>query len=205
MSSNPVLFFDVDGPMVPSRAWFMPANIIPRYGWTFDPCAVGYINFLGWLEPELRIVIGSHRNGIINPFDNTWTCTKVSWERVLAGNGIDVKLHEDWSTPRDPDGAVEAKIVEISRWLARHPEVDRFITFEDEAPGYCETATPAQRKYLHLCGEDSNNGLTWQDMEAAVKWLGHTTPLSKLVEKYRAEKAKQYQTPRTLRGVLKRA
>lgn len=178
-----ILFFDVDGPAVPARALFLPDNLLPKYGWQFDPVMCHFINFLGWAVPDLQIVIASHRRGMLSPFDGSWTSDHNSWARIMQENQINVPLHKDWCTAKDKS-EVHAKIVEISQWLARHPEVKTFVTIEDEAAGYDQEANDAQRKYLNLCGEDYLNGITWQDMERICEFF-KLGKLDIMLDKYR--------------------
>lgn len=189
-----ILFFDVDGPMVSGRALFLPDNIVPRYGWQFDPCAVGMLNFLGWAVPDLQVVIASHRCGMTYPVqvnNPTFTDTKASWERVFKDNGLNLKIHHDWCTVRGDDCVDERrpKIAEIGEWLDRNPSVKDFVTFDDEAAGYTSNVNDDQRRYLRLCGEDYLNGITWADLERAVKFLGRTEGVGDLLEQYSKEKA----------------
>lgn len=180
-----VLFFDVDGPMVPARAFFLPNNIVPRYGWEFDKTAVHMLNFLGWAVPDLRVVIGSHRVGMRSPFDKTFTDTKNSWERIFRENGLTLKIHTDWITVRDDYDESGNKVKEITGWLKAHPRTTHWVTFDDEIAGYTADTTEVHRSMVHLCGEDYLNGISWKDLQKALKYLGISGSLDDLLDKYR--------------------
>jgi hypothetical protein len=188
----PILFFDVDGPMVPGRALFMPKNIVPRYGWQFDPCAVGMLNFLDWAVPNLRVVISSHRVGMTSPFDGTSTDSKESWERIFFENGLFLKIHDDWCTVHGQARYAQrtSKLTEIRQWLARHKEhlTDNFVVIEDEAEYYREI-TDEERETFHICAESYLEGITWKDLDRISTFLGVENLGDKLKE-YQQKMAK---------------
>ena len=178
-TTHKILFFDVDGPMVPARAAFMPGNGLFKFGWKFDPAAVGMINFLGWAIPELRIVLSSHRWGdrMRSPFpDHPDTNTRAFWDHLFLDNNLTVAFHKDWLTHREMDGQVykkKTKAFEIQRWIAHHPEIKTWATIEDDLNGG-DSVSPIDRTRFGLVAEDYNNGLTWKDFKALTRRFGMT-------------------------------
>lgn len=112
-----IVFLDIDGPMIPVRAFFLPNQTRPAS--IFDPCATGMLLKL-LQESSAKIVISS-----------TWgQFGKDRCEELLAKNGIDPSyLHEDWVTPRKMSSA---RYHEIKWWLDKHPEVTHYVAIDDE-------------------------------------------------------------------------
>ena len=181
----PILFFDVDGPMVPGRALFLPQNIAPRYGWQFDPCAVGMLNFLNWVVPNLQVVISSHRVGMRSPFDGTYTDTRASWERIFQENGLKLQIHKDWCTVLGKAKLENRpnKLDEIRKWRERNKahQNDLFVVIEDEAI-YARDITDEERESFHICAEDYLDGITWKDLKRIANFLGVDNLGDKLAE-----------------------
>jgi hypothetical protein len=115
-----VVFLDIDGPMIPGRAYCLPENhgkLVTR----FDPVAVAMVLRLLHLAPA-KLVISS-----------TWR--KHGRERMAADlvrNGICPSLlHEDWTTGDHRDGPF-GRTLEILSWLDRHQEVTHYVAVDDE-------------------------------------------------------------------------
>ncbi len=113
-----ILFLDIDGPMIPGRAYSMPGQTKPLVK-TFDPVAVGLLNALcqdkGW-----RIVLHT------------------SWIRVWGGQetydhcvqqGLKPQyFHKDaWC-----DEEIHWRYTRVAKWLVEHPEIDRYKILDDE-------------------------------------------------------------------------
>jgi hypothetical protein len=112
-----VIFVDVDGPMIPVRAYWLPGQTKPAS--VFDPVAVSLLNKL--IEDSgAQIVISS-----------TWRMRgRKIVVALLKRNNIDpAHLHEDWETPLTWGGE---RAREISLWLEDHPEVTHYVAIEDE-------------------------------------------------------------------------
>lgn len=111
------IFLDIDGPMIPVRAYFLANQTSPVS--IFDPCASALLLRL-LEESSAKIVISSiwGQHG------------RERCEDLLRKNGIDPSyLHEDWVTPRKMSSA---RIHEIAWWLNRHPEVTHHVAIDDE-------------------------------------------------------------------------
>ncbi len=153
-----------------------------RYGWEFDPCAVAMLNFFAWENPNLRIVIASHRVGMLSSSHNQRdTSNKQFWLEVFAENGLNAVIHNDWITERH--NITRPKIDEIRGWLRKHPEITTFVTIDDEAAGYDKVANHLQRREFHLCAESYSEGITYKDFERMAQFLG-ITDLDRTLDKY---------------------
>jgi len=183
---NKVLFLDVDGPLIPARALFLPGNLRPTLQgqWAFDPCAVGMLNFLAWAVPDLVGVISSHRVGLASPrgYEGHSTFERAFWERVLADNGLKIQLHHDWITPRRVTR--HPKLQEIGQWLAAHPEITEFAVIEDDFNGNGSHPTPEQVDQFHIVATDYLQGLSYPCLTSLARKFG--LPATRLPNLYHA-------------------
>lgn len=113
---NKIVFLDIDGPMIPSRAYFLPNQT--KLVSVFDPCAVAMLNKLTDASGAL-IVISS--TWAIHGFTECFNALK---EQGVTGN-----LHPDWKTPRKLSSS---RTSEISMWLMDHPEITDYVALDDE-------------------------------------------------------------------------
>lgn len=130
-----VIFLDIDGPVIPPRTLFAQhiaknlntppnglaakfASSIENCTWAPDPVAVLFIQHLAQ-ETNAKIVISS-----------TWRGHgKEDFTKSFLEFGFDPSyLHEDWRTGR----TLENRTMEIQEWLDRHPEIESFVTIDDE-------------------------------------------------------------------------
>jgi hypothetical protein len=116
-----VIFIDIDGPMIPMRAWVLNMDQ-PKYE-IFDPVAAATI---------LRVVLAAGAKIVIS---SSWrTDGHDACVRILEMAGIDrLHLHEDWRTPITEGHRATAKgrAAEIYLWLAKHPEVEHHAVLDD--------------------------------------------------------------------------
>jgi hypothetical protein len=175
-----ILFLDIDGPMIPRRSMLMRGNGVGYWGWSFDQSAVSMLNFLGWAFDDLRVVLSSHRWGVECPLEGHSTETQGFWEEIFKRNNLQLRFHEDWITPRERKFG--NKSVEVHEWLRLHPEVKTYAMVEDDLNRGMGPATPTQCEYYHLCAEDPDDGLTWQEFVKLAKYLGFES-------KYKLEEA----------------
>ena len=112
-----IIFLDIDGPMIPARAYFLPKQsfIVTQ----FDPCATGMLLHLIKLT-NARIVMSSvHR---MQGKDHIL--------KLFEQNGIPSKhLHRDWHTSLDQS---LSRTEEIQSWLDDHQDIDYYIAIDDE-------------------------------------------------------------------------
>lgn len=111
-----VVFLDVDGPMIPVRAYFLP-NQTPLVT-VFDPCAVSMLNRI-LRKSKALLVISSLRGQ-----DGKNKC-----KELLDLNNIQSSLlHDDWITPRISHDRAK----QIADWLIIHPEITHYVAIDDE-------------------------------------------------------------------------
>lgn len=147
---NRILFLDIDGPLIPHRAYDMPGQTRP-YVTKFDPCAVGIIN-KACRKQGRKIVLHS-----------SWIRTKFMTRDDLLGQdvkehciaqGIEAELfHEDAYCDRDTSWRYDRVLL----WLNAHPEVRDFVIVDDEAPD------PLWHFTKQVLLVDFENGLTMKD------------------------------------------
>lgn len=112
-----VLFLDIDGPMIPRRAFYLPnQTLIVR---KFDPVATALLNEV-LAKTGAKLVISS-----------TWGKQGIETVKtLLEENGISWEsVHQDWVTPRKYP---LARPEEIRLWLANHPEITHWASLDDE-------------------------------------------------------------------------
>jgi hypothetical protein len=113
-----IIFLDIDGPMIPVRAYFLAK---PDSGTlsTFDPLASVMLNKLLEISGA-KLVISSIKAS--SGYDEM--------VKLLEDNGISPShMHEDWVTPRRMSSY---RIHEICWWLEKHPEVTHYVAIDDE-------------------------------------------------------------------------
>ena len=111
------IFLDIDGPMIPLRAYSL-VNQTKGIVSTFDPCAVGMLN---------KLITDNHTSIVIS---STWASkgfTKCF--ELLQKNGVVGNLHPDWRTPRK---MTSSRTSEIAMWLDNHPEITHYCALDDE-------------------------------------------------------------------------
>lgn len=120
-----VLFLDIDGVLLPGRAYKLPNQTFPIVK-VFDPCAVAMLND-ACRKQRRKIVIHS---SWIRP--HNWQIGLDGHGDVhdhLVSQGVDPDLfHEDLYCNRD----IHWRYDRISEWLGRHPEVTDFFILDDE-------------------------------------------------------------------------
>jgi hypothetical protein len=157
MSSARILFLDIDGVVLPDRARWLPTQTKPVMK-VFDPCAVGLLN-QACHKRRFKIVIHS------------------SWLRYWDKDRDGRPTVTDWCifqgikkghfhTDSECNGSISWRYDRIDEWLARHPDVNRFVILDDDKPqdGWAHTH--------HLFQTNENEGIT---MEIYRKLL--TNPL----------------------------
>jgi len=159
MTNPKIIFLDIDGPMIPVRAYYMLNQTKPLVT-VFDPCAVSLL---------LRLLEDANAKLVIS---STWGVKgRDAVVQVLAANGIDETfLHEDWITPRKLSSY---RCHEIRWWLDNHPEVSHYVAIEDEylPPEFVRNAVKC----------DTYEGFSWRNylecrmyLEIGMSEAGHT-------------------------------
>ena len=146
---NKVCFLDIDGPMIPIRAYYLPHQ--PQVVCLFDPCAVSLLNNL-ISRTQAKIVISSNRahKGLDYIHD------------LFSMNGLDIKdLHEDWRTPRK---LTSYRCNEIGWWLEQHSETEQYVILDDE-----ELDAIQFPSYVKCC---TYEGFSFRNYLEALTYLG---------------------------------
>jgi hypothetical protein len=112
-----VIFLDIDGPMIPYRAMFLPGQT--KVMTVFDPVAVSLLNAL-CDQNGYKIVLHS------------------SWIRIMGGQftkehcitqGIKAEhFHSDAFCNED----INWRYTRVAEWLSRHPEVEKYVMLDDD-------------------------------------------------------------------------
>ena len=141
-----VLFLDIDGPLIPQRAYTMPGQTKP-YVTKFDPCAVGFINN-ACRKQKRKIVLHS-----------SWICTSFISDYIkgdvvdhCVDQGIDKDLFHD--TPycdRDQQDRYARVIKRVN-----DDSIKDFVILDDE-----DTQNPFLKSHLILV--DFDQGMTMKD------------------------------------------
>lgn len=120
---NPVLFLDVDGPLIPGRAYLLPENH-GGHVWRFEPIITIAINRLLKLT-KVELVAST-----------AWQIMgRERFGALLDANGIDSsRLHVDWCTDiyTKEQRRILSRSNEIRCWLKAHPEVTKYCAIDDE-------------------------------------------------------------------------
>ena len=140
--SNKICFIDIDGPLLPIRAYHLPGQT--QLVTKFDPCAVSLVNKL--IEDSgAKIVISS-----------TWAQNGLEkCQELFIDNHIPAyHFHEDWMTPRK---FTSARTSEIRWWLEDHPEITNYVAIDDEQldsellPGFVQCDAYEGFSYRNYC------------------------------------------------------
>lgn len=120
-----IIFLDIDGPMIPGRAYLMPKGNLPYEGVLagikadFDPIAVSMLNNICELY-DWKIVLHT------------------SWVRIVGGKttydhcvsqGLKLEhFHEDaWCDEQE-----NWRYTRVAKWLEAHPGVTQYAILDDE-------------------------------------------------------------------------
>lgn len=118
--ADKIIFLDIDGPMIPSRAYNIDDQTRPIV-MKFDPCAVALLRIFceqrGW-----KIVLHSswikHR---IHGGKQTYAhCLEQGFKPEHFHENAWCDEYEDWRYTR------------VSKWLAAHPDVTKYLILDDE-------------------------------------------------------------------------
>ena len=147
MTMSKILFLDIDGVLLPGRAYMLPNQTNNPYVTVFDPCAVAMLNEV-CRKQDRKIVLHS---SWIKHQTHEWL------KNHLAEQGVDVDyLHEDWPTNRELGWRYDR----VNEWLARHPEVTDYVIVDDEPENNRMALVMEERHKGHLLLTDFDEGLT---------------------------------------------
>jgi hypothetical protein len=160
-----VIFLDLDGPMIPGRAYQMASQTRPIVK-TFDPCAVGMLNELCKFR-DYKIVLHSSWIKIFGGEDTYKHCIE---------QGIKAEFfHKDaWCDER-----IGWRYTRVAKWLREHPGVEEYFVVDDEPyKADMDEANPHPVDLAdHLILVDFNDGLL---MKHTAKMYGDNHVLRQL-------------------------
>lgn len=139
-----VLFLDIDGVLLPGRAYMLPNQTNNPYVTVFDPCAVSMLNS-ALAKQGRKIVVHSS-------WVKHWTKQEILAH--LLGQGLrEEDFHDDWYT----DPRFHWRYDRVRDWMSRHKEVTDWIVVDDEVPSSAEDL-----KFLqgHVIFTDFDEGIT---------------------------------------------
>lgn len=157
-----VLFLDIDGVVLPGRAYMLPTQTHDPFVTVFDPCAVSMINE-ACRKQNRKIVL--HSSWIRTKYIENYVNGDVISHCVAQGIKRE-HFHDDPYCDRD-----EAwRWNRVSGWLDKHPEVDDFFVLDDEK---CEADW---RWRDHVINTDFDEGIT---MYVFHRILDGTRPINR--------------------------
>lgn len=155
-----VLFLDIDGPMIPYRAAFLPGQTAVMT--KFDPIAVAMINKLCEKRPDLKIVLHS-----------SWVYINGGEETLnhCVQQGINLEYFYEPEPYVKED--IHWRYNRIAEWLERHPEITGYVVVDDtpyEADFAGEYKHP-QELNSRIVIIDYNDGITINKYEDIMEVL----------------------------------
>lgn len=167
---RPVIFVDIDGPLLSGRQWFSEGNIAlyKEFGKEaiaklqdpdknkiqFDPIAVKMFNL--WLKyANAQVVLSTY-----------WMhhFTKSQLVDILEYNGLVFDLHDKYETPKFINWMHRGN--EISRWLYNNKH-DSFLVVDDNP-----AIEDAEELENHRVLVDYQNGISTKDFKKGCQILG---------------------------------
>lgn len=153
-----VLFLDIDGVLLPGRAYMLPNQTNNPYATVFDPCAVSMLNE-ACRKQGRKIVVHSSRV-------KHWTAPEI--RKHLIEQGVNEEhFHDDWYT----DPHFRWRYDRVRDWMSRHKETTDWVVVDDELPTSAEDG-----RFLsgHAIFTDFDEGIT---LSIYRKLLDETYPV----------------------------
>lgn len=187
MTTEKVIFLDIDGPLMPGKQWFVPqnSNIRKTLGnnwWkqmtdsdkldelvTFDPAAVSFFNIWQRMSGAKIVMATNWRR---------WM-SRERLEAIFDRNGLDADIHDDWETGYR---FTSNRMNEIGMWMDDHknatgiivdddPDLCRYSDWFNETDKQDKLDADAWQRKLKLVEVDYSNGLTLSNFNFACKSL----------------------------------
>jgi len=113
-----ILFLDIDGPMIPGRAYTMPGQTKPVVE-KFDPVAVGLVNYLCEYR-DWKLVLHSSWITLFGANESVQHCISegINQNYFHKHPHCDPELH--WRYDR------------VAKWLEEHPDTTHYAILDDE-------------------------------------------------------------------------
>lgn len=147
--AHPVIFLDIDGPMIPTRAFMF--NFNASFDQILDDMCVKVLRHI-IDKTDAQIVFNTTHNRMLEPFADRRP--GLISQFVAAGFGDDI--HPDNHTLYPDIDRTTA----VREWLYRHPEVTHWVAFDD-------VAIDDERAYL----TDPDHGIGWGEYQHARAYL----------------------------------
>lgn len=161
MIYNKILFLDIDGVVLPGRAYLLPQQTKPIVK-VFDPCAVSLLNS-ACDKQDRKIVMHS-----------SWIRTQY-WDNYnpagdVITHCVEQGINKELFHPDDPycNRDISWRYDRVDEWVGRHPEVTDFLIVDDEP------CAPDYQYKNHLVLTDFDEGIT---LAIYHKLLDGTRPL----------------------------
>jgi hypothetical protein len=142
-----IIFLDIDGPMIPGRAYTIAGHTKPLV-MKFDPVAVGLLNNFCRTR-NWQIVIHSSWVRIMGGMKTYEHCLAEGLDKELFHKDAYCDENENWRYTR------------VAKWLHEHPETTHYLILDDE-PYKVDLVT----KYPHP--EDMEKHLVLIDFEEGM-------------------------------------
>jgi HAD domain in Swiss Army Knife RNA repair proteins len=114
-----ILFLDIDGVLLPGRAYMLPNQTNNPYVTVFDPCAVSMLNKA--CEKQGRQIV------VHSSWVKHWSKDEIF--NHLQEQEVNTSLfHEDWYT----DPQFHWRYDRVRDWMSRHKEVTDWVVVDDE-------------------------------------------------------------------------
>lgn len=153
-----VLFLDFDGPLYPKSVHTFPENINPEYDlihpfisyWKMDPIAVAFLNELHNVKP-FETVLSTSWCSLVPEED--------AYVRLFEANGLKLKFHKNWMTPRISWSRGD----QIIDWIKANNPAD-YIILDDNESGDGLLGSPfIDQSRIFMV--DMNNGILYDDYQ----------------------------------------
>lgn len=167
-----IVFLDFDGPLYPEKILLLPENnedssmlhelnLHPMVTyWKMDPVIIAMLNQLYEIRPYFIVVSSSWAN----------LHSKEQIETLLATNGLNVPLHDNWKIELEQNEKSQA----IANWIKNHRIADYMIIDDDESGeeftniSKIEKLYIAKEKIILLSPEDGVTMANFFKMKAIV-------------------------------------
>lgn len=162
-----VIFLDFDGPLYPSTVHMFPENKNPEYDlihpfisyWKMDPVAVAMLNELSE-RFKFEVVLSTSWCSLVSEKD--------AYERLFDTNGLKLKLHKEWMTPRFRKNREE----QIEDWIQSNNPNDYVIFDDTESSDNIILSEFIDQSRVFII--DYHNGILYRDyqrlLDIMMKW-----------------------------------
>lgn len=179
MQNRPIVFIDIDGPLIPNNQWLIGENakLLEEHNFKIGP------NFLRDWDTKKRIKFNPFCVWCFNMWakyadalgviSSSWWMhsTREQLEELFELNGLNIKLHEDTATPRRMSSY---RCNEIKWWLDENP-TDKYLIVDDlyslEPRHLRNIGSPFAELADHVVYVNEDDGLTRKDFELGCKIL----------------------------------